>query len=909
MEPTTPPAGIRKTGRKREQTAAHPTSQGRQKRHRPDGQAPPDPFPFEQQQESQPSSINPQEREPYVWELGGDESRWPGSLGHMLGALDTRGVPVNHLGGLGSNLQGVGTSDQSGNYYPPHLSLLDQYARHGHPDAPAGSSSGGGAHSGTAHQEIPLVQGLSQDILPPFVSHPARKRGVGGYRAGGVPGGQPVEARRGSPEEPRASPDDSSSPEDSSAPVVPRGAGVTGTNSVRQGPVSNFQTGNGGGAPSSDASSEENEPSESEDDDSEGDSDELEDDQDDSSRLSQGEDADIELGDAEDVEEESSSEDGQPGFESRELVRRATAYQSRPSRNDGTVESVARTLQASRLHDSDSNTDSSSSSLSSSSSDEDENQRRARDQGYDTADELADEYHRAEFAYDDDDERVNLIRQKYGPPMGGRNSPTPDENTNKGRRTLRPQEREDVKNTRHMGACVRCRMQKIKCYTDQNKPKGECISCKIVNQDSPKIHRFMPCQRLKIADLVLYRCGGLNLTRRWKGIQMRDVSDRVDNIPTVIKVSQGLCRKPLLMKVVRFKPRPGDVTARYWTDSLFGKDVFKKKELASYCLYDIMTTAVAVEKYTVENAVPAFIDTLKDEMDKGEGYDRIHKTEFMALKHYFSLRDKVKAKHSEDDIIELGIMINLFTLWCAIRHTTGSFYIEGEETLGMLPETEDKSYPLLGKVSVPRMIVAQFDTLNYVWVLERYKNKLLRDIDWLLLRNKGRWWFAVYLIVFILLREASWVSLDRYRHARQNFPATLRYSIPFFVESLHVSCNNILAHWHHRNDDKWPESMNPKAKEGTFMSHLTDEQYIIIQETRRDPEVHRQLRVWEVYKNENGKIIRIQPPQDPTQPQYTGRQDKFDWDHPFYWVAQIFEPNWSAHPTYQREPVPKSAAG
>ncbi|RSL73682.1 hypothetical protein CEP54_000205 [Fusarium duplospermum] len=728
MEPTTPPAGIRKTGLKREHTTADPT-QGRLKRHRPDGQAP-DSFPFQQQQESRPYSIIPQQQEP--------------------------------------------------------------------------------------------------------------------------------------------------------------------------------------GAQSFDVSSEESsesEPSESEDDDSEvdaeGDSDELEDDQDDRSHLSQGEDADIELEDAGDVEEESSNDEDldQPSFENRVVLRRATAYRSRVSHNDRTVDSVTKTLQASRLDDSNSDTDSSS-DLSSSSSDE--NQPYPPDQGYDTQDELAEEIHRAEFAYDDDDDKVDLIRRKYGPPMDSPDSPTRNGDTNKGRRTLRPQEREDVRNTRHMGACVRCRLQKIKCNTDRDEPKGECISCKAVNQESPKIHRFMPCQRLKIADLVLYRCGGLNLTRRWKGIQMRDVSDRVDNIPTVIHVSQGLCRKPLLMQVVRFRPRAGDVTARYWTDTLSGKETFKKKELASYCLYNIMTAAEAVEKYTVENAVPAFIDTLKDEMSKGEkGEGCIHKTELMALKRYMFLTEK--ANKSEDDIREIGIMINLFTLWCAIRHTTGSFYIEGEETLGMLPETEDRSYPLLGKVSVPRMIVAQFDTLNYVWVLERYKNKLLRDVDWLLLQNKSRWWLTLYIIVFILLREASWVSLDRYRHARANFGSTLRYSIPFFVESLHESCNNILVHWHHRNKEKWPESLDPKAKEGTFLSDLTDEQYILIQQTRRDPEVHRQLRVWEIYKKENGRIIKISRPQNPNGPQYTGKQNKFDWDHPFYWVAQIFEPDWFPHPTYQREPIPKSA--
>ncbi|UPL01846.1 hypothetical protein LCI18_012780 [Fusarium solani-melongenae] len=927
MEPTTPPAGIR-TGLKREHTAG--PAQARLKRRRLGGQAPDSSL--SQKQESRPYSKIPHQQ-PYV-PVRGDESRWLESLGQQPRAHDTRGVPVNHLGS--GNLQGVGTStasDQSANYYPPHLSL-HQHARHGHSDAPASSSS---AHSGTARQESPLALGLSQYTLPPFVSHAARERGDGGYSAGGVPGGRPAEEPQRSPEEPRTSPDGLSSPENaeySSPPVVPRGAGVTGTNSVwreRGGRLPNFQTGSRG-APSSDASSEESEPSESEDDDleddAEGDSDELEDDQDISSHQSQGEEADIEIEDAGDVEEESSSEGEavvQLGFQSHEAWRRALVSRSRGPHNPTTVRTITRTLQASRLDDLDSDTGSSTSSLYTSSSEE---ERYPLDQEYDTSDELAEEYHRAEFAYNDDDEKAKLIRQKYGPPMETPDSPPPlGGDAHKGRRALRPQEREDVKNTRLMGACVRCRMQKIKvhtlpvylrkltpsltchqCNTDQNRPNGECVSCKAVHKESPKLIRFMPCQRFKIADLVLYRCGGLNLTRRWKGIQMRDVSDRIDNIPTVIKVSQDLCRKPLLMRVVRFKPRAGDVTARYWTDSLSGKETFKKKELASYCLHDIVSTAEAVERYTVENAVPAFIDTLKNVTDKGQEVDCIYKTDLMALKHYMSLAEKSDKTKTEDDIREAGILFNLFIFWCAVRHTTGSFYIVGEQTLGMLPEYVDVSYPLIGRVSVPRMIVAQFDTLNYVWVLERFKNKLLRDIDWLLLQKGNRWWFTLYLILFILLREASLMTLDRYRHARANFGSKLRYTIPAFVESLHESCNNILTHWHYRNKHPWPRSPEPKTKEGTFLSHLTDEQYILIQETLQDPGIINQLAIWKVYKKENGKMEKVKRPHNPNHVEYTGKQDKFDWDNPYYWIAQLFEPDWQPHPTYQREPVPKSAA-
>lgn len=67
------------------------------------------------------------------------------------------------------------------------------------------------------------------------------------------------------------------------------------------------------------------------------------------------------------------------------------------------------------------------------------------------------------------------------------------------------------------------------------------------------------------------------------------------------------------------------------------------------------------------------------------------------------------------------------------------------------------------------MIVAQFDNLVYNAVLETYKEKVLKDVDWLFSQDKNRWWFTVYNILFIFLREVSRMTADRYRHARQNF--------------------------------------------------------------------------------------------------------------------------------------------
>ena len=95
-------------------------------------------------------------------------------------------------------------------------------------------------------------------------------------------------------------------------------------------------------------------------------------------------------------------------------------------------------------------------------------------------------------------------------------------------------------------------------------------------------------------------------------------------------------------------------------------------------------------------------------------------------------------------------------------------WISGEDTLGMAPERKDHTYPLFGKVSVPRMIVAQFDSINYTRLLDIYGKKVLKSLENCILENQPRWWFTIYLVLFIILREASWITEDRYRHARAN---------------------------------------------------------------------------------------------------------------------------------------------
>lgn len=174
---------------------------------------------------------------------------------------------------------------------------------------------------------------------------------------------------------------------------------------------------------------------------------------------------------------------------------------------------------------------------------------------------------------------------------------------------------------------------------------------------------------------------------------MRDIGDRLDTVAVTIEVSQNLCGKPLRMNVVRFRPIDGDVTARYWTDGLLGKVIFKKKELANYCLENIYDTAESVRQYTIDNALPAFYHTIQEESKSEAGERPIIRTYLTAMARYLDLHvgrlspdtsltltpsqneHKSGGKLSKDDEKELEIFGNLFILWCAIRKCSSSAHL------------------------------------------------------------------------------------------------------------------------------------------------------------------------------------------------------------------------------------------
>ncbi|KAG5919132.1 hypothetical protein E4U42_006603 [Claviceps africana] len=385
---------------------------------------------------------------------------------------------------------------------------------------------------------------------------------------------------------------------------------------------------------------------------------------------------------------------------------------------------------------------------------------------------------------------------------------------------------------------------------------------------SKKTLHHVACYRGKLTDVTLYRKSSLNLTKRWTGTEIKDVGDRVDDDVRSIQISLGVCATPMTVKVVRFQPVEGDVVAQYWTvrEGEQGNEITKKKDLKPYCLEDIWATAAFFEKYIIDNAIPTIIRVHTPHRMLQETFvanDVVGRTYIMAVKYYYHLDGESQSPAGKTANPQKKLLGSLFVLWLAISHTTGSFYICGDDKLGMEPEVNDSTYPLFGRVATPPMLDAQLDSINQHKVLSKYSRKVLRELEKCIYRNQSSYWWTIYICTFILLHQASCVTADRYRHARNEYGAKYRH----------------------------------------FMSELTSEQHDLVMQTLTDSRIQNQLAIWKRYKEQNGMIER-QPLSSPLQPHeapYMGSQALLDWDHPCYWIAQMFEERWQAHPTYKQE--------
>ncbi|KAL1877577.1 hypothetical protein VTK73DRAFT_8566 [Phialemonium thermophilum] len=422
---------------------------------------------------------------------------------------------------------------------------------------------------------------------------------------------------------------------------------------------------------------------------------------------------------------------------------------------------------------------------------------------------------------------------------------------------------EETTKTRRMRACLRCHIQRVRCIPNEENPadpKAPCQTCLRVSQTKKVIHNC-PCMRFRLPSIVLYRPGGLNLTCRWEGTQVKNVDSWADSSTLVIDMAQGLCRKPMTIRVRRIRPQAGDVLSRFWVHD----GECRAQELPPYALADVHETADQFQKYLKEYAFDLLTESVKD------SDEYIRYTYSMVDIHYHSLPDELENAVTGEKIPnrEKKLLADMIRFCFSIRHTTGSSWVSGKETLGIEPNL-DPSYPLGDKLSLPRMIVAQFDSIMCEIVLKEMCPMLLKHLEEFVFKNNPANWFTIYLVIFMLLHEISVSCRDRYRHARQNSARTRYGTLGRFVEQMQEGANVLLSVWqYYKSVDLMNVDWN--NRNNTRLKHLTPQQVLFMQ--------------WSI------QTLSQRLPTIPQTP------EEGCWEHPLYFVSQMFG-TWSPLRTY-----------
>lgn len=227
----------------------------------------------------------------------------------------------------------------------------------------------------------------------------------------------------------------------------------------------------------------------------------------------------------------------------------------------------------------------------------------------------------------------------------------------------------------------------------------------------------MPCRRWKITEVVLSKPGNVDVeslqwTHRWKETTaMPEITQWQDSEVKWITLDDGLLAKGVRVKVRRFKWLKGDLTERSWVDEDTKREV--KIETEDYALVEVATVKAAYEKY-LSDVHSHMLGGAHSKVQLDKFKDLLRSKDGLLWKTY------QQARHRRDDplvtILERELLTKVLDLWVAVRLTTRSFTISGDETLGIPRNKNNKTPipPVMGSCSLLPLVALQLEILTLV---------------------------------------------------------------------------------------------------------------------------------------------------------------------------------------------------
>ncbi|KAI0863093.1 hypothetical protein F4860DRAFT_502226 [Xylaria cubensis] len=412
-------------------------------------------------------------------------------------------------------------------------------------------------------------------------------------------------------------------------------------------------------------------------------------------------------------------------------------------------------------------------------------------------------------------------------------------------------DRERTAETRRIGSCIRCRMQRIRCETNPEDKAGTCLTCLRVS--NVKVWR-MPCLRYKITDVRLFKPGqvkGHEWTRRWVEGVPDDISHWASTETRKVKVTEGYTEHAIELRVRQFVPQDGDSLERSWVHNGIRKWV----TIPAYAIVNLEEAKSAYSSY-ISRSLPECCKKILWGKDKLLGA-----TYVMALK---TARDPTTSENEKE------LLKKALQLWMAVRMTTKSTVIVGEETLGMSPDIMDETSPLQGKIPLPPVMGAQIELVLIHQIQSNLRREMLENLQSITQANKQHTWFTTYLITFILLHNVALLCQHDTGYARKHGMKT-RFAREDMVREYQLGANILLAYFHYCNKGIYPFSAECKEQDLTTLAALNEAKSQFIRQTKAHIERHRKS--------------------------WAKLRESHDYEDDFYYISQLYEENWMPQPT------------
>ncbi|KAI6087570.1 hypothetical protein F4821DRAFT_236104 [Hypoxylon rubiginosum] len=294
--------------------------------------------------------------------------------------------------------------------------------------------------------------------------------------------------------------------------------------------------------------------------------------------------------------------------------------------------------------------------------------------------------------------------------------------------------------TRAVGACGRCRGQKLKCTVSMNMPRFmPCDRCSAL----PRQYLKAPCIRVSILDLNLHRRGSTlkDDLNKWALAQEESYRSHFTQtgrqgpevLDVVITQDQGI---QIPVKIRRFHPRSGDTTGWKWRD---GTSREKVMEMPPFYICDYEGAARNMRE-AVASQKAEYIDYLL-----GAANPILKKT-FEAAFGYL-------------EVSASSLILNCLTFWVATRFIEKPWRI-CEGTLPGFESPYDPACPYSGITPVTPIMDTQIDDMAIRAILNPLEKKILKELNCKIHEKKRENWFDIYLATFILMNNFEFVFAD-----------------------------------------------------------------------------------------------------------------------------------------------------